>query len=76
MSLSATDPAPTDLCIDPETGESLYGSCSHCRRRVDNHDVSHRVTAIIRGGRGVECTWRGDIPAALAQPLGFRKEQS
>ena len=53
-------------------GESYYGSCSHCQRRVDNYDEAHRVTSIVQGGRGVECVLRGDIPYNLAQPLGRR----
>lgn len=51
-------------------GVSLYGSCSHCQRRVDNHDDLHRVTPIMRGGRGVECVLRGDIAPNEAAPLG------
>lgn len=38
----------------------LYGSCSRCDRVVDNRDPNHRVTAIVEGGRGVECKLRGD----------------
>jgi hypothetical protein len=57
------------LFLDDD-GHSLYGSCSHCRRRVDNHDDLHRVSAIMRGGRGVECVLRGDITGPQAQLLG------
>lgn len=55
-------------------GVSLYGRCGECQRRVDNHDPEHRVTSIMRGGRGVECVRRGDIRADEAQPLGPRDE--
>ena len=55
-----------------ETGRSLYGVCSYCQRNVDNYDPLHRVTRILRGGRGVECVQRGDIEPHEAQPLGWR----
>ena len=55
-----------DLLFD---GVSLYGTCSRCMRRVDNYDPNHRVTSIVRGGRGVECVLRGDITAEEAWPL-------
>lgn len=58
-----------DLLVD-DTGASLYGSCSHCQRTVDNYDDLHRVTPIMRGGRGVECVLRGDIAPHEAAPLG------
>lgn len=61
------------LLVDDE-GRSLHGSCSHCQRRVDNHDDLHRVSAIGRGGRGVECVLRGDIRHADAMPLGHRRD--
>lgn len=51
-------------------GESLYGHCSRCSRRVDNFDPNHRVTSIMRGGRGVECVLRGDIESVDGAPLG------
>lgn len=54
--------------------KSLSGRCSHCQRSVDNHDELHRVTSIVRGGRGVECVLRGDIDPHEARPLGFRPE--
>lgn len=57
-----------ELLLD-ENGASLYGSCSHCQRRVDNRDDLHRVTSIMRGGRGVECVLRGDIEAHEGGPL-------
>ena len=56
-----------------ESGESLWGRCGWCERNVDNHDELHRVTSIIRGGRGVECVLRGDIKPHDAQPLGWLK---
>lgn len=66
----------TKIHRDPDwlrwQGQSLYGFCSHCRRNVDNHDEAHRVTPIMDGGRGVECTLRGDIHGFEAQPLGRR----
>lgn len=63
----------TELLIDLTTGESLWGRCGHCQRRVDNHDELHRVSEIMRGGLGVECVLRGDIEPRDAMPLG-RKE--
>jgi hypothetical protein len=68
MDLTAEELA---LLVDDE-GASLAGSCSHCQRRVDNHDEHHRVTSIVRGGRGVECVLRGDIRPGEAMPLGWR----
>lgn len=64
------------MTVDPgffvgDDGRSLYGSCSRCQRSVDNHDPLHRVTPILRGGRGVECVLRGDITHAEAMPLGL-----
>lgn len=59
---------PADLFVDDD-GVSLYGRCGHCKRVVDNLDENHRVTAIVRGGRGVECVLRGDIEAVQAGPL-------
>lgn len=66
------------IAEDPDTfliwdGASNWGSCSHCRRTVDNHDDSHRVTSIMAGGRGVECVARGDIQPHEAAPLGRRE---
>lgn len=61
----------SEVFVDGD-GLSLYGSCSHCQRRVDNHDELHRVTSIIRGGYGVECVLRGDIRHSEAMPLGHR----
>lgn len=61
------DPA---LLVDEDDGTSLYGRCGHCSINVDNHDPNHRVSAILRGGRGVECVLRGDIEADQAQPMG------
>lgn len=58
-----------DLLVD-EHGKSLYGQCGACDRLVTNHDPGHRVSAIMRGGRGVECVQRGDITPAEAMPLG------
>lgn len=59
------------LFVD-DAGVSLDGRCGHCHRPVDNHDELHRVSSIIRGGRGVECVLRGDIGHADAMPLGHR----
>jgi hypothetical protein len=67
----ASDDMPREVLIDDD-GSSLYGSCSHCARRVDNHDEHHRVSAIMQGGRGVECVLRGDIASQQAMPLGRR----
>lgn len=63
---------PTDLLTDDD-GHTLYGWCSHCQRAVDNHDELHRVTAILRGGKGVECVLRGDIRHPDAMPMGRRQ---
>lgn len=63
-------PASVEL-VDDE-GRSLHGSCSHCGMTVDNHEPNHRVTPILRGGRGVECVLRGDIHPMDAMPLGPR----
>jgi hypothetical protein len=38
----------------------LEGVCGHCGRTVSNADPVHRVTPILKGGRGVECKRRGD----------------
>lgn len=54
-------------------GETLYGLCGHCLRVVDNYDRDHRVTSIVRGGRGVECVLRGDITRAEGGPLRDRE---
>jgi len=69
-----SDPTAMDrsLLVDSE-GQSLYGRCSTCHRTVDNHDSAHRVSSIIRGGRGVECAERGDIPWSATMPLGRRE---
>ncbi len=56
------------LLIDSE-GHSLYGTCGHCQRQVDNFDIDHRVSAILRGGKGVECVIRGDIDPWEGHPL-------
>lgn len=58
----------TTIFVD-EDGESFYGRCGHCRLRVDNFDANHRVTSIMRGGRGVDCVLRGDIEPWEAGPL-------
>ena len=62
-------PTIDELAVDDD-GNSLRGRCSYCQRSVDNHDELHRVTAIMRGGWGVECVLRGDIEPTQAQPLG------
>ena len=54
--------------LDDE-GESLEGRCGWCNRNVDNFTDGHRVTSIVRGGRGVECYDRGDIHGGQAAPL-------
>lgn len=56
-----------------EYGTSLHGVCSHCQRTVDNHNQHHRVTSIIRGGKGVECVLRGDITYQQACPMGTKR---
>lgn len=38
----------------------LDGRCGDCQREVTNEDPDHRVTPILKGGRGVECKLRGD----------------
>lgn len=50
-------------------GEPLSGLCGHCGIHVDSTDPNHRVTSIVRGGRGVECVLRGDIHPRHAGPL-------
>lgn len=65
---NAEDVMPRTLLVDDE-GQSLTGSCSLCRRTVDNHDPGHRVSAVMQGGRGVECVRRGDIPPERGGPL-------
>lgn len=67
--MSDGDQMERSLLVD-EDGRSLYGRCGTCHRRVDNHDPAHRVSSIMRGGRGVECAERGDIPWSAAMPLG------
>ncbi len=57
-----TEFSPADL-------EDMRGKCGHCGVHVDNYDANHLVTPILRGGRGVECVLRGDIPPAKAGPL-------
>lgn len=54
-------------------GETMTGRCGHCQRSVDNYDDLHRITSIMRGGRGVECVLRGDIDPQEAAPLGHRR---
>jgi len=61
------------LLVDDE-GFSLNGSCGHCQRLVDNYDQQHRVSAILRGGKGVECVLRGDIDPHEAAPLEVKVE--
>ena len=52
----------TEVDIDEmaKNDPDLDGFCGKCQRTVDNHDPDHRVTAIVEGGRGVECKVRGD----------------
>lgn len=64
--MTALDPA----LLTNGGGRSMHGSCPHCNRMVDNHDELHRVSSVVRGGRGVECVLRGDITPGEAQPLG------
>lgn len=52
--------------------EPLRGLCGYCGVSVDSRDPNHRVTSIVRGGRGVECVLRGDISADQGGPLGRR----
>lgn len=58
--MSAPDLDP-DLLVDLDTGDTLAGLCGHCGITVDSTDPNHRVSSIVRGGRGVECVLRGDI---------------
>lgn len=51
-------------------GVPMRGLCGHCGVQVDSTDPNHRVTSIVRGGRGVECVLRGDIPPEDGGPLG------
>jgi hypothetical protein len=60
---------PMDSLIDGD-GDSAYGTCGYCEMRVDNFTPNHRVSFILKGGRGVECVLRGDIEISEAQPLG------
>ena len=57
-----------DLLVD-DNGWTLHGMCGFCQRRVDNFDVHHRVSAISRGGKGVECVLRMDIQPIEGGPL-------
>lgn len=54
-------------------GGSAYGRCGHCEMTVDNHTPNHRVSFILKGGRGVECALRGDIEAHEGAPLGIKR---
>jgi hypothetical protein len=47
----------------------LCGLCGLCGVHVGSTDPNHRVTSIVRGGRGVECVLRGDIHPTDAGPL-------
>lgn len=58
-----------DLILVDDDGRSLYGRCGYCGVTVDNYDPNHRVTPILRGGRGVECVLRGGITRRDAAPL-------
>lgn len=49
-------------------GALLRGLCGHCQIHVDSTDPNHRVTSIVRGGRGVECVLRGDIDPSEGGP--------
>lgn len=51
-----------------ENGNDLHGMCGHCQREVNNYDPCHRVSAILRGGKGVECVLRGDIESHEGGP--------
>lgn len=53
-------------------GDTLWGHCGFCGIEVDNYDANHRVTSVMRGGKGVECVLRGDITPSDARPLGRR----
>lgn len=71
MTLGEHPPLPPGFSrlLTDDDGSSLYGRCGRCERTVDNFDELHRVTSIVRGGRGVECVLRGDIEAVQAGPL-------
>lgn len=64
----ATDVIPRELLVDKHDAP-LHGSCGFCQRMVDSTDAMHRVSAIILGGRGVECVLRGDILPHMGGPL-------
>lgn len=68
MGYLANEVIPRDLLVG-EGDVPLRGSCGYCHRMVDSTNPSHRVSAILMGGRGVECVLRGDLPAHLAGPL-------
>lgn len=65
-----------DLRLADNEGSSLYGTCSHCQRVVDNHDDLHRVSGILDGGFGVECVLRGDIEGHEARPMGAKPKEA
>jgi hypothetical protein len=73
LSRPERQPVRFELLID-EHGHSLQARCSRCLKRVDNFDPDHRVSAIMRGGRGVECVRRGDIEPWQGGPLRRRSE--
>lgn len=56
-------------------GEPMRGLCGHCQVDVDSFDPNHRVTSIVRGGRGVECVLRGDITPDEGGPLRSMMKQ-
>ena len=63
------DETPTTSAEFFWNGEPLRGLCGHCGVEVDSTDPNHRVTSIVRGGRGVECVLRADIHASQGGPL-------
>lgn len=63
-----------DLLVN-EHGASLVGRCGHCGISVDNTDDNHRVSSILRGGRGVECVLRGDLHVSDAAPLRVVRDE-
>jgi hypothetical protein len=67
--MGATDNPSVDRDDFLWDGVPMSGLCGHCQIHVDSYDPNHRVTSIMRGGRGVECVLRGDIPAAAGGPL-------
>ena len=50
-------------------GKPMRGLCGYCGVDVDTFEKYHRVTSVVRGGRGVECVHRGDIEPSEGGPM-------